>query len=61
VGIFVAPEDHDQLASAILTLADDKIRRQKMGSHATSLIEEKFDPESISDAVEMVYVEVMQK
>lgn len=60
IGLFVSPEDSDQLASAMLSLAENDRRRLRMGNNATSLIKAKFDPEVISEAVGMVYMEVMQ-
>lgn len=56
-GLIVPPHAPEKVAKAVLTLASDKERRQKMGANARALVEKKFTFRQTLDQMEQIYRE----
>lgn len=58
-GVLVAPQDEAGLATAVLTLLSDPVRRQMMGERAKSWVRETFAIEKIAQQYLAFYAEVL--
>ena len=57
-GLIVPPNDSKRFADAVLTLKNDKRRRQEMGKEAKILVEKKFTQQHMLDQMEAVYAKL---
>jgi glycosyltransferase involved in cell wall biosynthesis len=58
-GILVSPADSEALAAAITYLADHPEIRSAMGKEAKRIVEEKFDPSTISRQIDALYKDML--
>ena len=58
-GILIKPTDVESYAGAILKLGNDKSLRETMGSYNQRIVE-KFDVEKISNAMIMIYEDILK-
>ncbi len=56
-GILVEPSDSKGLYDAVLSLAENRERRNEMGKNALEVLSEKFDSEKILNQIEKLYEE----
>ena len=59
-GLLVPPEDPQDLAEAILKLADDPGLREQMGGRGKGLVREKYDWADLAQEVARAYREVLE-
>ncbi len=59
-GLLSAPEDVEQLAENILTLANNAPLRQQMGAYARQRVETYFNPRRLADDIEHIYRRILE-
>ena len=57
-GLLVPPRDHAAMADAIVTLINDRTRRQQMGDAGFARVNEKFSVERMIAGTAAVYARV---
>ena len=60
-GLLVPPKDPNALAKAIITMANDKSMREKMGSAGQNFVQSEFETEQLCDRVEQIYYKVANR
>ncbi len=58
-GLIVPPKQPAAIARAVIELANDPQRRNKMGQAGRSFVFERFDPQALSTQVEAIYQRVI--
>ena len=58
-GFLVPPKSPDKLATAILSLLNDKELRERIGKNARKYVEEKYNWNTISEGYEKIYSNLM--
>lgn len=59
-GILVPPKDPHSLSQAVISLLEDKEKRQRMGEAARSWVDDKFSAEIMVNKVSNLYQELMR-
>ena len=60
-GRLIQPENIEQLINACAELIEDKDLRDKLGRAGREFVKEKFAPETMVDAIEVVYGKLLQR
>ncbi|MDI6813412.1 MAG: glycosyltransferase family 4 protein [Deltaproteobacteria bacterium] len=58
-GLLVPPGDAKALASALLSLLSDESLRQKLGTKAAKVAQERYSPQKIARKIEAIYEELI--
>jgi len=60
-GLLVPPDDPDQLATSMIELIQDPVRRREMGMAGFERLKEHFSPEQMARGVAAVYDSVLER
>ena len=60
-GLLVSPKNPDELAKAIISMAQDPAARQRMGGNGRKFVQETFDPEMLARQVESVFLKLVKR
>ena len=60
-GLLVPPKNHDQLAQAIIAMAQDPETRERLGENGRRFVQENFDPEKLARQVESVFLKLAKR
>ena len=60
-GMLVPPKNSDELAQAVIAMAQDPVARQQLGDNGRRFVQESFDPESLARQVESVFLKLIER